>query len=65
MAKKAAGKEIKKLEEFRSSKPEQMHLFEMLAPEDKKFSNTIELYDFIPKYHWEKLIVVTGNFLIP
>lgn len=27
-----------------------MALFEMLLPEDKEYSNTIEFYDFIPKH---------------
>lgn len=63
MAKKAVVKENKKLEEFEKSKPSQLQLFEMLAPEDKKFSNTIELYDFIPKYHWGKVNRINGKFL--
>ena len=32
-------------------------------PEDQKFSNTIELYDFIPKYHWGKVKRIDGEFL--
>ena len=53
----------KKLEEYRHSKPEQLQLFEMLLPEDKPYSNTIEFYDFIPKYHWGKVERINGKFL--
>lgn len=43
----------KKLQEYKQTKPEQLTLFEMLSPNDKKYSNTIELYDFVPKYVWK------------
>lgn len=49
-------KKTKKLEDFKQSKPEQLTMFEMFLSEDKKserYSNTIDLYDFIPKYVWE------------
>jgi len=47
MAKEAT----KKLEEYKHTRPEQLLLFE--SPQDKnKYSNTIELYDAIPKYFW-------------
>lgn len=45
----------KKLEEFERTKPEDLTLFEMLEPEHKSYSNTIEMYDFIPKYYWGKV----------
>ena len=54
---------VKKLEDYKQTKPPQLSLFEMLAPEDKSFSNTIELYDFIPKYHWGKTERIGGKFL--
>lgn len=55
----------KSLQEYTQTKPEQLTLFEMLAPEQKKYSNTVELYDFIPKYFWGKAaqLRVNGKFL--
>jgi hypothetical protein len=53
----------KRLEDYKQSKPEQLTLFELLSPEDKKYSNTIELYDFIPKYVWGKVDRIQGQFL--
>lgn len=61
--KKEAEKAVKKLEEFKQAKPEQLSMFELLLPEDKKYSNSIELYDFIPKYHWGKVKRINGKFL--
>ena len=55
----------KKLEEYEQTMPEQLLLFQVLAPADRKFSNTIELYDFIPKYHWGKVERVNGTLLHP
>jgi hypothetical protein len=40
-------------------------LFEILSSHDKEFSNTIELYDFIPKYFWGKSQRINGKFLEP
>ncbi len=60
----AAGqKSIKKIDDYEQTKPEQLSLFELLLPEEKKFSNTVELYDFIPKYHWGKVNRIDGEFL--
>lgn len=56
-------KRVKKIEEYKQTKPVQLSLFEMLLPEEKKFSNTVELYDFIPKYHWGKAKRIDGEFL--
>jgi hypothetical protein len=53
----------KKLEEYELTKPLQMNLFELLLPEEKKFSNTVELYDFMPKYFWGKVTRIDGEFL--
>jgi hypothetical protein len=55
----------KTLQEYKQTKPEQLTLFEMIAPDEKKYSNTIELYDFIPKYYWGKTdnLRVEGKFL--
>lgn len=46
--------EKRKLEEFEQTKPQELKLFEFLTPENK-YSNSIELYDFIPKYYWGKM----------
>jgi hypothetical protein len=53
----------KRIDEYEQSKPLQLSLFELLLPEEKKFSNTVELYDFIPKYHWGKAKRIEGEFL--
>lgn len=54
---------VKKLEDFDQTKPVQLSLFELLLPKEKKYSNTIELYDFIPKYVWGKFNRIEGKFL--
>jgi len=48
------GLEKKKLSEFEQTKPQELTLFEFLMPENK-YSNSIELYDFIPKYYWGRM----------
>lgn len=53
----------KKLSQYKQDKPIQLELFELLIPSEKPYSNTIELYDFIPKYHWGKVERVNGTFL--
>jgi hypothetical protein len=53
----------KKLEEYEQSKPEQLTLFELMLPKQKEYTNTIELYDFIPKYHWGKTERINDKFL--
>lgn len=55
--------EPKRLEDYHQSRPEQLTMFELLLPEDRRFSNTIELYDFIPKYVWGKVERINGEFL--
>lgn len=53
----------KRLEDYNHSHPMQLSMFQLLLPDEKRFSNTIELYDFIPKYHWGKVERVGGKFL--
>jgi hypothetical protein len=60
---KKSSQNDKKLEEYKQSKPQQLLLFEIIAPNNKKYSNTIELYDFIPKYHWGKAKRINDQFL--
>ncbi len=45
------------------SHPTQLTLFELFLPQERGLSNTIELYDFIPKYHWGKVERIGGEFL--
>lgn len=54
---------IKSLEQYRQEKPVQLTFFEHLLPEERRYSNTVELYDFIPKYHWGKTERINGQFL--
>jgi len=62
--KKQSEQAIKKLEEYRQTQPEQMILFQLTAsPEERRYSNTIELYDAIPKYHWGNAERIHGEFL--
>lgn len=62
-AKSPAPAEVKKLTNYKQEKPIQLTLFELLLPNEKPYSNTVELYDFIPKYHWGKVERVNGTFL--
>ena len=55
----------KKIDNYEKSKPIQMELFELMNPSEKDYSNTIELYDFIPKYVWGRLERIQGKFLEP
>ena len=45
--------EAKKFLDYQQSKPFQLSLFDLFENE-KEFSHTIELYDFMPKFVWEK-----------
>ncbi len=60
---KKPAEDVKKLADYKQEKPIQLTLFELLLPSDKPYSNTVELYDFIPKYHWGKVERVDGTFL--
>lgn len=62
-ATKPVKENVKELDEYKQEKNVQMQLFEMLLPEDKKYSNTIEFYDIIPKYHWGRVQRIEGRFL--
>jgi hypothetical protein len=55
--------EAKKLNDYDHTKPTQLTLFEMLLPNEREYSNTVELYDFIPKYHWGKVQRINDKFL--
>ena len=58
-----APESAKKIEDYEQNFPLQLHLFEYLQPDEKHYSNTIELYDFMPKYHWGKTERINGKFL--
>ena len=53
----------KKIDDFEQSKPVQMELFEALMPAEKQFSNTIEFYDFCPKYVYWRVERLQDKFL--
>ncbi len=56
-------REIRKLQDFEETRPVQMDLFEFLEKQEKRYSNTIELYDFMPKYVWGKVKRINDTFL--
>lgn len=56
-------KEAKKLEDYSRSEPVQLNLFSFVQPREKNYSNTIELYDFMPKYFWGKVERINDTFL--
>lgn len=53
----------KNLNGYDQSQPIQLTPFELLLPQERGLSNTIELHDFIPKYHWGKVERIGGEFL--
>lgn len=54
----------KKFLEFEQEKPEQLSLFSLLPTSaESKYSNTVELYDFMPKYVWGKSNRIDNRFL--
>lgn len=62
----AAPESVKRLDDYEQSYPLQLSLFQLLdlKPNDQpRYSNTIELYDFMPKYHWGKVERIGGEFL--
>ncbi|MDQ3750712.1 MAG: hypothetical protein M3367_17105 [Acidobacteriota bacterium] len=54
---------VKNLSEYDQNRPTQLTLFELLLPQERGLSNTIELYDFIPEYHRGKVERIGGEFL--
>lgn len=55
--------DVKRLEDYTQTRPAQLDFFELLGLENKPYSRTIELYDFIPKYVWGKVERINGIFL--
>jgi hypothetical protein len=57
---------LERLEDYEQTYPLQLSLFQLLdlkPNEQPRYSNTIELYDFMPKYHWGKVERIGGEFL--
>lgn len=62
----AAPEAIKRFDDYAQSQPSQLSLFRFLdlnLADQPRYSNTIELYDFMPKYHWGKVERIGGEFL--
>jgi len=51
------------LSEYNMTRPVELLLFEFWEPDEKHYSNTIELYDAIPKYHWGNVKRINGRYL--
>jgi hypothetical protein len=58
-------REKKKFVEFEHELPIQLSLFELLDPVDNRYSQSVELYDAIPKYVVGKTERIDGQFLNP
>jgi hypothetical protein len=53
----------KKLGEYEQTKPSELSLFDLPGTANQKYSNTIEFYDFMPKYYWGNVKRVNDQFL--
>lgn len=53
----------KRVNDYEMSNPTQMELFQSLLPDDKQLSNTIEFYDFCPKYVYWRTERLQDKFL--
>lgn len=55
----------KNLEEYEQEKPFQLNFFTLLdyPSEDRKYSNTLTFYDFIPRFFWGKSKRENGKYL--
>lgn len=53
----------KAFERYEQDHPIQLSLFQVLEPENKKYSNTIEIYDFLPKEYLGKASRVQDTYL--
>lgn len=51
------------LDAYELSKPNELVLFELTSSFDSPYSNTLELYDALPKYHWGNSRRIDGRFL--
>lgn len=73
---RSMAKKQKKFEDFSKSSPKQLSLFQFLEESDSQalstgqqkfsqYSQSIELYDFVPKYVWGKVERINNVFLPP
>jgi Initiator Replication protein len=53
----------KAFERYEQDHPMQLSLFQVLEPENKKYSNTVEIYDFLPKEYLGKASRVADTYL--
>lgn len=61
--KSGKAKKVKKLADYKRTRPAEIKLFGFSTPEERKYANTIELYDFIPKFFWGKSERENGKYL--
>lgn len=54
---------VKAFERYDQKKPIQLSFFEILEPENKQYSNTVEIYDFLPKEFLGKAPRVADTYL--
>lgn len=62
---KKSDEKKKSLEEYEQEKPLQLNFFTLLdyPSEDRKYSNTLTFYDFIPRFFWGKSRRENGKYL--
>jgi hypothetical protein len=53
----------KSFERYDQERPHQLTLFEILEPENRQYSNTVEIYDFLPKEFLGKALRVADTYL--
>lgn len=61
--KRAAKNVVKRLEQYQQAQPDQLALFQEILDAGEAYSNTIALYDFIPKYFHGNATRINGQFL--
>jgi hypothetical protein len=54
---------VKPFDRYEQKHPVQLSFFEMLEPENKQYSNTVEIYDFLPKEYLGKALRVADTYL--
>lgn len=59
----AIGEHKRRLSDYEQSHPHQLELFQIASPSERNRSNTVEFYDFVPKYVWGKVSRINNTFL--
>jgi hypothetical protein len=54
---------VKPFERYEQKHPVQLTFFEILEPENQQYSNTVEIYDFLPKEYLGKAPRVADTYL--